>query len=82
MRKQKKKIKNIIDKVLSVIYKGMYRRKIMKNKKELEIKLEFQIANWLLVNNAVRIVGNDGQLRDITQKSIKELSKKIINLTS
>lgn len=57
----------------------------MKNRKEkelLEIKLEFQIADWLLVNNAVRIVGNDGQLRDFTQKSIRELSKKIINLTS
>ena len=51
----------------------------MKNiNKELEIK----IIDWLVINNAVRIANNNGDLKDFTQKSIRELTKEIINLTS
>ena len=41
---------------------------------------EQAISDWLLDNNAVRLVGNNGKLADFTQKSIRELSKEITSL--
>tara|TARA_B100000212_G_scaffold307262_1_gene256315 strand:- start:318 stop:515 length:198 start_codon:yes stop_codon:yes gene_type:complete len=43
-------------------------------------KTEQAISDWLLDNNAVRLVGNNGKLADFTQKSIRELSKEITSL--
>ena len=45
--------------------------------KTRRIKAEQAISDWLVANNAVRIVGNNGKVADFTQKSIRELSKEI-----
>ena len=48
--------------------------------KSRRTKTEQAISDWLLDNNAVRLVGNNGKLADFTQKSIRELSKEITSL--
>ena len=41
-------------------------------------QIETIIDNWIMNNKVIRFVGNNGELRNLTQKSITELSKEIL----
>lgn len=41
-------------------------------------QIETIIDNWIMTNKVIRFVGNNGELKNLTQKSIRELSTEIL----
>ena len=54
--------------------------KLNKSLRTRRAKTEQAISDWLVVNHAVRLVGNNGKVAGFTWKSIRELSKEITSI--